>query len=255
MYTKIIVAFILALVGISHNCYAEQPLLYGAISHNRGSHVLDKLHQQEAKAINQVFKKELFIKYFSGMPEALKFINYQPNKLAFFYAKEEMISKLKNLPNWHEVAQVCSMNPDNKQCSNTYSSYILTSTNAPISTLGELRNKTLVYYNEESLSNYIALKKLLDAKKIVPVHWLKANSLEEALRLVSSNKADAIGVWDYLFPSISTNQEFKIIYKISNLINPVLFANTNLIDPSNIEKIGRILKQKGENNKSNFSYI
>ena len=73
----------------------------------------------------------------------------------------------------------------------------------------------MVYFNTDSASSYSAIKQVFAEKKITSVHWIKAANLTQALAMVASGKADALGVWDNYFAHYKDKESFKIVYKIA----------------------------------------
>ena len=101
---------------------------------------------------------------------------------------------MEALGNWKKIAQLLERNPATHKLSNTYSSYLITGEKSNIKNLDDLANKTIVYFNTDSVSSYIAIKQLLAEKKITSIHWIKARTVTEALSMVAAGKAM---LWGY----------------------------------------------------------
>ena len=240
--------FLMAILLISFNCRA-QTLQFGVIAHSHTSKLLKELHSTEVKAIQNALHKKVKLHFFYDYSEAANTLKEHPKKYSFIYAKVGLVPQLMALGNWEKIAQVLERNPETNKLSSTYSSYLIAGQKSDIRDLDDLANKKIVYFNTDSVSSYSAIKQVLAEKKITSVHWIKTENLTQALAMVASGKADALGVWDNYFAHYKDKENFKIVYKIGGLPTPILYGNTKTLSSAEIEKIKATL-QKGDSSSA-----
>ncbi len=210
--------------------------------------------QHEVNAIQTALNKPVKLQMFSSYKDELSAVKKNPDSLTFMYIKEHFIPDATTIPHWNSVAQVLSLDPKTHRQSKTFSAYLLAAKKSKIHNLTDLSDKTFVYYNAESTSNYLAVKQLLADKKITGVHWIKANDFKEAYTMVESGKADVLGTWHQFFMSHQNINNFKVIYAIPDLANPVFFANTSELDSDEIKQVKAQLEQIGTKTDGKFTY-
>ncbi|RUR07613.1 PhnD/SsuA/transferrin family substrate-binding protein [Legionella sp. km772] len=244
--------FLISVGLISINCRAE-PINLGVIAHSHDPSLHKNLHAIEVNAIQNTLHEPVEVDFFYDYTEALNVLKKHPKKYSFFYAKVGIGSQLKELGNWTKLAQVFEKNPETNKFSATYSSYLITNKKSNISNLNDLTNKKIVFFNTDSISSYQAIKQTLTQKKIA-VYWIKAKNVTQALSMVASGKADAMGIWDYSFTHDKNSDAFKVFYKINGLETPSLYVNTLNVNKADIKKIKMSLENGKNHLPSDFTY-
>ncbi len=245
--------FLMTILIISFSCQAKV-LQFGIIAHSPDTHILKELHETEAKVIQNALHQQLQFHFFYNYTEVVDILKKQPKKYSFLYAKEGLVPQLKTLGNWEKIAQLLERNPETNKLSPTYSSYLITAKKSNINALKDLTHKKIVYFNADSASNYTAIKQLLREKKITSVQWIKVETMAQALSMVASGKADAMGVWGYYFAHSKDKNKFNIFYKIDGLENPILYGNTKNLNPEEMSKIKTALQQESTQHQAAFTY-
>ena len=110
----------------------------------------------------------------------------------------------------------------------THDDYVVIKKDSGIQSLKALDNKTMVYWNKSSVSNYGVIQQML-TKESVHVHWLKVASVEAAYQAVHKNKAQAFGVWDYFYETSPHRDQLKILATFKHMDNPVISMNTAVV--------------------------
>jgi ABC-type phosphate/phosphonate transport system substrate-binding protein len=254
MIKKFILSFIWITVCVAQPSIASKPLFYGIVAENAPSHMLTQFRKAEMHAIQAAIRAPVKLMAFKSYKDELVAVKKNPNMLTFLYAKQVIIPSIAKLHNWVKIAEVLALDPDTHRYSNTHRAYLITAKNSTITKLDDLSNKTIVFYNTESASNYIAINQVLADNDVKNVHWVKAKNAEQAYGLVASGKADAVSSWQYLFSTSKLKDSFKIIYVINQLPNPVLYANSNHLSDDDIHKVKTALLHLGSKNHVNFTY-
>ena len=210
--------------------------------------------QHEINAIQTALGRPLKLQIFSNYKDELSAVQENPDLLTFMYIKDQFIPDAAKIPHWGSVAQVLTLAPNTHRQSKTFSAYLITAKNSKINNLTDLSNKTVTYYDAESSSNYLAVKQLLADQKITGVHWIKANDLKQAFTMVESGKADVLSTWHQFFMNNQNKNNFKVIYTIPNLANPVFFANTSELNPDEIKRVKAQLELIGSKTQETFTY-
>ncbi len=99
------------------------------------------------------------------------------------------------MPQWQPILTVLSKDKNTSNFIPTYSSYALVAKKSSMAGLDDLANKTIVFYNKDSLSNYQAPQKLITEHHIQNVRWKEAKNLDEALSMVAQGRADVVWCW------------------------------------------------------------
>jgi ABC-type phosphate/phosphonate transport system substrate-binding protein len=245
---------IIAILGfslISNVSFASQEIIYGVIQKHTTLEVIKNFQMEELALIKSALNKPVKLKIYTSFKDVMKAINKNPDQLSLIYVKHFVIPELAKYKQWQGIAQVLSTDPSTHKLSATHSSYLITSKNSSISKLDDLSNKTVVYYNEESASDYLAVKKLIFDHKIHNVKWIKAKDINSAHTMIKTGKADVMGEWHY---KANNENNFKVIYKINDLQNPWFYANTKNLSTDDINKLKEALKTINPDTHNGFTY-
>lgn len=248
---KRLIACITLFFTISSNA---NPIQYGIIAQSHSTAVLDELRKTEVQALQKVLQQSITVQLFHSYSDILKQLNEHPNEFTLLYVQKNISTQLLQLGNWQKIGQLLEFDHENNSLSPTYRSYVLTAKKSSIGQLSDLANKKIAFFNHESESNYTVVKQLLDEHQIRSVQWIQAKDLDQALAMVATGKADALGVWGYYYSHAKDKNKFKILYTIKGLENPTLYGNTNLLSREDIKKIQKVLKDEVSKKHLAFSY-
>lgn len=233
--------------------FGANSLVYGIVGVNPLP-LLKKLHADEIKVLQTATKESVTSKSYPSHMALIQAIEQSPNYLSFVFVKPVLNPSMAKLKSWKRVAQVLEVDPGNSKVKNTYNAYVIVEKNSNISRMNDLANKTVVYYDDQSVSNYIVFKQVLANKHINGVRWVKAKNVGSALQMIKSGKADAMSIWHNLFLSQHNTKSFKIIDKINNLTTSSLYVNSNTLSAQQIANIKQLLKTIKPQANSPFYY-
>jgi len=164
-------------------------------------------------------------------------------KIGLAYLKKipESMAHKKN-KDVQTILVAVTKNPQTGHNQTTHDDYVVIKKDSGIQSLKALDNKTMVYWNKFSVSNYGVLQQML-AKESVHVHWLKVASEAAAYQAVMKNKAQAFGVWDYFYETSPHRDQLKILATFKHMDNPVIAMNTAVVSSE--------LKQSIQNQMAN----
>ncbi len=247
---KIIKKAMLCCCFLSGASFGANALLYGIVA---GSSLLP-YRQIELNAIQTALGKPVEFRTFATYADELRAMQENPTLLSFSYAKQVLVPDISKLKQWKQAAQILTMNHEARDYSTTYSAYLITRKDSGISKVGDLSGKTLAYYTPESISNYIAVKKLLTDNEITGVRWLKAKNIDQAYKMVESGKADAVSLSDYYLINNQNIARANIIYEIKGLMNPIIYMNSSNLNAADIKKVRLALKQIPHKTDADLAY-
>jgi len=255
MLNKLLPTTILLVTSLltTMNCAAKS-ILFGVMERDHDKKITRIIRTIELLAVKDAIHKPVRFKYFNNDKKLISFITKQQKKLSLLYVKPSVGAELAQLKNWTKIAQLLAVDPDTKKWSSTYSTYLITAQQSHVKHLSDLANKKIAYYNQESVSNYVAIKKLIAENKIPGVQWVKTKNSHQALELVAQGKVEAVGVWDYPYLNDKNNKDFRIISKVANLENPTLYGNTLNLTEKQIVQLKASLKKESSKVNAEFSY-
>ncbi len=222
--------------------WGDGSIRYGFVSRDVTAFVIKKQQKPLEDALHQfvhfaVFESDLLMQ---------QFVHEHPKDLALLYVKVTNVPLIKQQKDWKSLMVVNDIDAETHRLSKDYKMYIVTAKKASIKSLADLHDKTLVYYNKDSVSNYIAVRNMLQKQHIQNIHWVKALDWKQAIKMIDDGKADAMGLWHMHYIYHDKRANFKVIAE-QRIQNPQIFVNQRQLTTSQIKVIKNVLKSFYDN--------
>ena len=231
--------FFLSLPTIS---WADASIHYGFVSRETTELIIKKQQKPLEDALHQsvhfvAFKSDALMK---------QFVHKHSNDLMLLYVKKSAAASIKQQKGWKSLMVVNDVDAETHRLSKNYKMYVVVTKNSAIKRVSDFNNKTFVYYNKDSISNYIAVQKMLQKQHVQNVHWIKAADWKQAIKMLADGKADAMGLWNTHYIYHDKKADFKLITE-QPIENPQIFVNQRQLTASQIKIIKQVLKSFYDN--------